>query len=65
VSSINLGLSSLVGSSSGDVVSKIKTIMEEKKESLGSEIVRSIFDKHLNAVLFTVVTVTYLIINRK
>ena len=38
---------------------------EQKKESLGSEIVRSIFDKHLNAVLFTVVTVTYLIINRK
>jgi hypothetical protein len=32
VSSINLGLSSLVGSSSGDVVSKIRTIMEEQEK---------------------------------
>jgi len=39
--------------------------MEEKKESLGSEIIRNIFDRHLNAVLFTALTMTYLIINRK
>jgi hypothetical protein len=39
--------------------------MEEKKESLGSEIVKSIFDKHLNAVLFTAITIVYLITSRR
>ena len=33
----------------------------KKEEGLGKEIVRNLFDKHLNAVLFTAITIVYLL----
>lgn len=38
--------------------------MEEKKSSLLGDVVRSLFDKHLGTVAFTVIVVTYLVTRR-